>query len=753
MRIRWLVRLDGVVQGVGFRPFAYGLARELGLVGSVANDAQGVCIEVEGEAGPVADFVARLRRDAPPLALIDSIVTRSVPLEDGDVAFEIRPSVPATTRTALVSPDVATCEACLDEIFDPTARRHRYAFTNCTRCGPRFTIVRDIPYDRARTTMVDFTMCAACRREYHDPADRRFHAQPIACPACGPRLTLRQADGRAVAGDPLAATAAALRAGQIVAVKGLGGYHLAAVADDASAVAALRARKRREDKPFAVMVADVSAARALAGVDPDAERLLASRERPIVIVPRRPHARVAAAVAPGHTALGLLLPYTPLHHLLLREVDAPIVFTSGNVSDEPIVYRDDEAREHLGGIADLLLTHDRLIHVRTDDSVVRACSLGAVPVRRARGYAPRPIRLPWALQAPVLACGAELKSTICVARDDRAFLSHHLGDLENYEAYRAFTEAIEHLGRLFAVEPAIIAHDLHPEYLSTKWAREQPARLLGVQHHHAHVVACLVDNGETGPVIGVAFDGLGYGTDGTLWGGEFLLARVSTFSRLGHLATVPMPGGTTAIREPWRMAAAYLHGAFGRDLPALPLVRRRASRWAPVVELIERRVNAPLTSSAGRLFDAVAAILNVRDIVSYEGQAAIELEQLAATVDAAPYPLGVVQHADSFELCGADVVRAVADDVVRGVAPAVVAARFHETMTSAIALGCRAARERSGLTTVALSGGVFQNTRLLVRTLGRLEADGFRVLRHRRVPPNDGGISLGQAAVAGWPGD
>jgi hydrogenase maturation protein HypF len=589
MRIRWLVRLDGVVQGVGFRPFAYGLARELGLVGSVANDARGVCIEVEGETDPVADFVKRLRQDAPPLAMIESILTQALPLKGDEVAFEILPSAPASTRTALVSPDVATCDACLREVFDPAARRYRYAFTNCTNCGPRFTIVRDVPYDRVWTTMADFAMCEACAREYHDPADRRFHAQPIACPACGPRLTLLDSGGHAVDGDPIWATAAALRDGRIVAVKGLGGYHCAVVAADESAVAALRARKRREDKPFAVMVADLAAARVLAEIDGEAERRLASSERPIVIVPRRPAAGVAAAVAPGHAALGVLLPYTPLHHLLLREVGAPIVLTSGNVSDEPIVYRDAEARERLGGIADLLLTHDRPIFVRTDDSVVRACAGGSVPVRRARGYAPRPLRLPWSLRAPVLACGAELKSTICLARDDHAFVSHHLGDLENYEAYRAFTEATEHLGRLFAVEPAIVAHDLHPEYLSTKWAREQTARQVAVQHHHAHIVACLIDNGETGPVIGVAFDGLGYGTDGTLWGGEFLLASVPTFSRIGHLATVPMPGGAAAIREPWRMAAAYLHQAFGRDGRSERAARQRAAHVECGAPLRRRR--------------------------------------------------------------------------------------------------------------------------------------------------------------------
>jgi len=739
------IRVEGVVQGVGFRPFVHGLARSLDLTGRVVNDAAGVSIEVQGAPDRLARFLERLPLEAPPAAVVETVSVDTLPLAD-DAAFVIGPSIVSAGHTALVTPDIATCEACRREVLDPTARRYRYPFTSCSACGPRFTIARDVPYDRAATTMAAFAMCGDCAREYADPADRRFHAEPIACPACGPRLRLHDADGRTLDGDPLARAAAAIRAGRIVAVKGLGGYHLAVAAQDEAAVARLRSRKHREEKPFAVMAAGLDSARTLVEVDATAAELLTGVERPIVLLRHRPGAGLAASVAPGNAWLGVMLPYTPLHHLLLHEVGAPIVLTSGNRSDEPIAYRDAEAGERLRDIADLWLTHDRSIHIRTDDSVVRVVAAAPQLVRRARGYAPRPITLPWVLPRAVLACGAELKSTVCLARGRHAFLSHHLGDLEHYETFAAFTQAIEHLGRLFDVTPEVIAHDLHPEYLSTKWARERGERLVGVQHHHAHVAACLADNGETGPVIGVALDGLGYGTDGTLWGGEFLVADLAAFTRVGHLATVPMPGGSAAIREPWRMAAAYLHRAFEGGEIALGVHARHVGVWRAVVEL--GGAHAPLTSSAGRLFDAVAAILDVRDRVSYEGQAAIELEQLAGDLPATPYPIEIRLVGDGFELDGAGLIRAVAADVIAGTGRALIAARFHESLAEAIVGGCRAARERSGLDAVALSGGVFQNARLLARAIERLDGEGFRVLRHRRVPPNDGGVSLGQAVVA-----
>ncbi|MFD1939978.1 MULTISPECIES: carbamoyltransferase HypF [Nonomuraea] len=747
-RVRATVLVEGIVQGVGFRPFVYGLATGLGLDGLVGNDERGVFIEVEGAHASVEEFLATLRRRPPPLALVERISSGLIPAT-GEAGFVIADSATGGRRRALVSPDVATCADCLREMDDPADRRHGYAFTNCTNCGPRFTIVGGVPYDRPNTTMAAFAMCADCAREYHDPADRRFHAQPVCCPACGPRLRLLDRAGQELPGDPLEETARLLRHGGVLAIKGLGGYHLAAVASCAPAVAALRERKHREDKPFAVMVADLDAARRLCGVDAAEERLLTSRARPIVLLRRRPDADVAPLVAPGSRWLGLMLPYTPLHHLLLRGVGTPIVLTSGNVSDEPIVYADQDARPRLGGIAEAFLTHDRPIHMRTDDSVLRVFRGEDLPIRRSRGYVPHPLTLAWPFPRTVLGCGAELKHTFCLARDAHAFVSHHIGDLENYETLRSFTEGVDHFRRLFDLAPEVVAHDLHPEYLSTKHALAQEGvDLVGVQHHHAHIASCLADNGVAGPVIGVAFDGLGYGEDDTLWGGEFLVADLAGFRRAGLLATVPMPGGVTAIKQPWRMAAAHLDAAYEGDPPAgLDVVRRNAERWQAVVALARRGVSAPLTSSMGRLFDAVATIVGARDAITYEGQAAIELEQLADPEERGAYGCRLAGE-EPFVVPGAELVRAVVEDLRSGVDRAVIAARFHNAIAHAVADGCARLRQAHGLGTVALSGGVFQNLLLLGRATDLLEQRGFRVLTHHRVPPNDGGISLGQAAVA-----
>src|SRR5512132_158123 len=753
---RTRVRVEGIVQGVGFRPFVHALAGRLGLAGLVGNDAGGVFVEVEGAAETVERFLEALAAEAPPLAVIER-VTATPLAPTGAEGFAIAPSRAGGERQALVSPDTATCADCLAELADPADRRHRYPFINCTNCGPRFTIVRDVPYDRPATTMASFAMCPDCAREYHDPADRRFHAQPVCCPACGPSLALVDPEGRPAGGEPLAGAAARLLAGAVVAVKGLGGYHLAADAASEPAVAALRARKHREDKPFAVMVADLAGARALCAVDPAEEAMLASPRRPIVLLARRPsegRAAVAASVAPQNRSLGVMLPYTPLHHLLLATVGRPIVLTSGNVSDEPIAYLDAEALERLGGIADWFLVHDRPIHVRADDSVVRGFRGRELPLRRSRGFAPQPLGLPWPFPRHVLACGAELKHTFCLAKDGRAFVSHHIGDLENYETFRSFTEGVEHFRRLFAVEPEVVAHDLHPEYLSTKYAVElDGVELEGVQHHHAHVAACLADNGEPGPVIGVAFDGLGFGADGTIWGGELLVADLVGFRRAGHLEVVPMPGGAAAIREPWRMAAAWLDAAFEGQVPErLGVVGRNLGRWEQVVALARSGTASPVTSSAGRLFDAVAAILGVRDAVNYEGQAAVELEQLADPAETSAYPArltGPGTDGAPLRLAGSDLVRAVVEDLEAGVAAPLVAARFHSGLAGTTVAACQALRDATGLETAALSGGVFQNLLLLERTVAGLEQAGFRVLVHSRVPPNDGGISLGQAAVAG----
>ena len=704
-------RVTGVVQGVGFRPWVYGVALEHALTGFVRNDARGVVIEAEGDEAALDALDRALRTSAPPLARVASVRSETL-APSGAAGFAIVESLDGGAATALVPPDSATCEACLEELRDPADRRYRYPFITCTQCGPRFTITERVPYDRANTTMAGFEMCRACRGEYEDPSDRRFHAEPIACPDCGPRLSL-----------PLEDAVAVLRGGGIVAVKGLGGYHLACDAGSPRAVERLRRRKHRDDKPFAVMAAEPAE---LAHVSLAASELLASPARPIVLLPRREGAPVAPAVAPGSPTLGVLRPYTPLHHLLLDDFGGPLVMTSGNRSDEPIAVDDDDARVRLDGIADAFLSHDRPIHRRCEDSVVRP----GMPIRRARGLAPGTLALPVAAPRSILAVGAELKSTFCVASGGAAHLSPHLGDLETLAAHRAFEADLALYLQMLRLTPEVIAHDLHPEYLSTKWALEQDADLVGVQHHHAHAAACLAERGEQGPALAVVLDGTGYGTDGTLWGGELLRCDLAEHERVAHLEAVPMPGGAAAVREPWRMAAAYLERA-GRPVPF--------ERWPAVRQSLA--INAPPSSGAGRLLDAVAALLGVRERVSYEGQAAVELEHLAGRAEAEPYPCrlgGGVIH-------GADLVRAAHDDLDAGRPREQIAAAVHEGLAETFAAACLLAGRPE---TVVLSGGCLQNVRLLAALKRRLEALGFRVLTHRSVPPNDGGIAFGQAAVA-----
>jgi hydrogenase maturation protein HypF len=705
-RERRRFRVTGVVQGVGFRPFVHGLAHRHELSGFVLNDGQGVIVEAEGEIAELDRFSAGLRDEAPPLARVDSVLAQNTTLR-GDTEFVIEASA-TTGGTAAIPADVATCDDCLRELFDPGDRRFRYPFINCTQCGPRFTIVVSVPYDRPLTTMAGFLLCADCRREYEDPGNRRFHAEPIACPVCGPRLSL-----------PLEHVVEALQAGSIVAVKGLGGYHLACDAANEKTVARLRARKHREEKPFALMT---TAPADLVEIEQAEGALLRSRERPIVLLRRRADAPLAPSVAPETQWLGVMLPYTPLHHLLLNDFGGALVMTSGNRADEPIAYEDDEARERLDGIADLLLAHNRPIHRRCEDSVVRA----AFPIRRSRGYVPAALSLPVPARRPIVAAGAELKSTFCVARGMEAFISPHLGDLDSEQAYEAFRTDLELYLAMLGVKAELIAHDLHPEYLATKWALEQDTELLGVQHHHAHAAACLAEHGEAGPALALVFDGTGYGTDGTLWGGELLRCDLESFERLAHLEPVPLPGGEAAIRQPWRTCASYLEAA-KRPVPF--------ERWAVVRESL--KVNAPLSSGMGRLFDAVATLLGVREEVMYEGQAAIELEQLAGGVSVKPYAWSFGD--------GPALVGLVHDELAEGRSRSEIAAAFHETVALAAARACA---ERGGLDTVALSGGTFQNVRLLGATRRHLECMGFRVLSHRSVPPNDGGISYGQAAVA-----
>jgi hydrogenase maturation protein HypF len=732
------VRVEGTVQGVGFRPFVHRLANELGLAGHVRNDARGVLVEAEGDAAAVERLLAGLADSAPPLAVVERVAAEEL-TPAGERGFRIVASGGGAQPDALISPDTATCEACLAELFDPADRRYRYPFLNCTDCGPRLTIVTGVPYDRPLTTMAGFEMCEACRREYGDPGDRRFHAQPNACPECGPRLTLAGGEG-----DPLGAAAAALLAGRIVAVKGIGGYHLACRADDEAAVARLRARKQRDDKPFALMVRDLGEASALVELG-DAERaLLSGPERPIVVARRIRPTPVASGVAPGRPDLGVMLAYSPLHHLLLADTGVPLVMTSGNLSDEPIAYEDEDATRRLSGIADLFLIGERPIHTRVDDSVLRATRRGPLMMRRSRGYVPRPLPLDPQAARPVLACGAELKSTFCVARGARAWVGHHIGDLGDYETLRAFTEGVAAFERLFAVRPEVVAHDLHPDMLSTRFALEcEGVRHVAVQHHHAHLAACLAEHGETGPAVGAIFDGFGLGTDGTAWGGELLVGDLRGFERAGWLWPVALPGGDRAAREPWRMACAWLVAAGDEDPPPLPGVD--PARWRTVARMARTGTAAPPTTSAGRLFDAVAALCGIRSEVTYEGQAAAELEAACEPAHRDAYDLPVTP---ALTLDARPLIGGVVADVARGVAVGVIAARFHNGLAAATTHAVERLAGDRELGTAVLSGGVFQNRVLLEGVADRLERAGLRVLIPVRLPPNDGGVSYGQAAVA-----
>jgi hydrogenase maturation protein HypF len=741
--IRVRARVTGTVQGVGFRPHVYRLARELGLGGHVRNDERGVLLEVEGDPETVERFLDRVAGEPPPLATIESVLTEAIAAR-GERDFVIVGSATVAAPSAPVTPDSATCEDCLAELFDPGDRRYRYPFINCTNCGPRFTIVRGVPYDRPLTTMAGFEMCSACRAEYEDPADRRFHAQPNACRDCGPALRLVGRDG----GDPLEQAAQCLRDGLILAVKGVGGFHLACRADDERAVATLRARKHREDKPFALMAPTLRSARVLVELSSADEALLGGRVRPIVIAPRRDGTQVAPSAASRSRELGVMLPYSPLHHLLAADTGLVLVMTSGNVSDEPIAYRDEEGIERLAGIADAFLVHDRPIETRTDDSVWRSVPVAGkrrpLMLRRSRGYVPD--SLPFPTEAPpMLACGAELKSTFCVAKRGRAWVGHHIGDLSNYETLVAFREGIGHFERLFAVQPQVVAHDLHPGYLSTAYALEREGvEHIGVQHHHAHLAAALAEHGEQGPAVAAIYDGTGYGLDGTVWGGEILCGDLRAFERVGHLRPVRLPGGEQAIRQPWRMACAWLQEAHG-ELPPVPETLAASvepRRWEAVGALAANGPAAPLTTSMGRLFDAVAALCGIRTRVNYEGQAAAELESAADPRETGAYPLGAA-------LDPRETILALMQDLAAGVPVGVVSARFHGAVAQATARACAEAAAAHAVELVVLSGGVFQNALLLDRTSAVLAGEGLRVLVPQRLPPNDGGISYGQAAVAG----
>jgi hydrogenase maturation protein HypF len=744
------LHVNGIVQGVGFRPFVYQLAVRHGLKGEVANTSTGVSIHIEGPSGRIRLFEKDLTEKSPPLAHIVEVTSHPEPVRSFS-DFRITASRGYAAMATLISPDVAVCDDCLREMFDPPDRRYRYPFINCTNCGPRYTIIADIPYDRPKTSMRHFRMCRRCQAEYDDPTNRRFHAQPNACPECGPRVFLVDAGRNPIAGpDPIAAAADLIRQGKILAVKGLGGFHLAADALNPAAVGRLRQRKLREEKPFAVMSPDLPAIKTYAVVEPGDETLLASIQRPIVLMKKIHNGSLAEEVAPRNQCVGAMLPYTPLHHLLLRHGFTALVMTSGNLSEEPIAIDNDEALGRLAGIADGFLIHNRDIYLRSDDSVVRRAAGETRFLRRSRGFVPVPVFLRQPLP-PILACGAELKSTVCLTKGDQAFISQHIGDLENLATYEFFQKTIDHMQRILAVRPEIIACDLHPDYLSTRWADEQATLpKVRVQHHHAHIVSCMAEHKLDGTVIGVSCDGTGYGPDGTVWGGEILAADARGFERAAHLAYVPMPGSAAAIREPWRMAVSYLHDAFGSSLGGLdlPVLREAGADKVRLMQaMIARRINSPLTSSLGRLFDGVAAIAGLRSRVNYEGQAAMELEMAARDETEAVYDCAC-EGDGPIRILPAPIICGVVADIGKGASVSAISVKFHNTLIRLLADLCDRIRRERDLNRVVLSGGVFQNARLLAGLIPALMARGFEVYSHRWVPTNDGGIALGQAVVA-----
>ena len=796
---RKLYKINGIVQGVGFRPFVYRIAHDQDLTGWVRNTPSGVEIEVQGAVDRLKDFGDALQNKLPPLAVVTSQTSSDIDAIDGECSFTILAS--GTGRADIqIAPDTSICSDCLREMNDPADRRYRYPFITCTNCGPRYSIITGTPYDRPKTTMAGFPLCPDCRNEYENPLDRRFHAQPIACHVCGPQVSLLTSAGEQITTRDEAVTRSVelLESGAILAIKGIGGYHLAVDACNHAAVERLRARKKRDEKPFAVMAASLEAARELARMSDIEERLLSSPEAPIVIVKKRASTPLSPLIAPNNGWLGLMLPYAPLHQLLFmvhgswfmvqgsrlkvqgsrfevrgsmpttlnfepRTGLTALVMTSGNISDEPVAFEDHDAQIRLAGIADYFLLHDRPIHIRCDDSVMRVFQEKPLFYRRSRGYAPRAVKLPFPVP-PLVATGAELKSAICLADGDRAVLSQHIGDLQNMPTFDSFVHAVTHLSDTLEIKPELIACDLHPDYLSSRFAGDSGLPCTQVQHHHAHMAACMAENNLDGCVIGIIFDGTGYGPDGTIWGGEFLVGGYDGYHRAGHFRQVPMPGGDAAVHEPWRMAMAYLYQALGDDTFLLdhPVAHiLPESEQSLFVRMLKRGINSPLTSSCGRLFDAVAALLNIRHFVSYDGQGAIELEaqaELAADAKSPPAPLyqggsytyKVVSNNDApLQLDFSPMFVEILHEIDIGVEVSVIAYRFHQTVASAAADSCLRISAATGLDRIILSGGVFQNRLLSEMVYTALVNRGLHVFTHRLVPPNDGGIALGQAAIAG----
>ncbi len=751
---RQRISISGIVQGVGFRPFVYRLATEHALAGFVGNDSTGVTIEVEGPNDALERFRHDLFATPPPLARIDAHATSEVDTV-GRAGFSISPSRLGTTAAALIPPDIAVCDDCLRELFDPNDRRYRYPFINCTNCGPRYTIVEGIPYDRAQTSMKTFPMCLDCAREYHDPNDRRFHAQPVACPVCGPRVSLHDGNRNLPCDDPIAAAIGYLKQGRILAIRGLGGFHLAVDATNDDAVRELRRRKHREEKPLALMAADLATIKRYCDVNVQEESLLTDPSCPIVLLNRRSaDDDIAPSVVFDNRHYGFMLPYTPLHHLIIRGNFTALVMTSGNLAEEPIAIGNDEALVRLADIADCFLLHDREILQRCDDSIVRVSDGQPRLIRRSRGYVPKAIYLPSRLNHKVLAVGGELKNTVALGQEDRVLLSQHIGDLDNPAALDFFEQTIDHLGSVFDIEPDLIACDVHPDYLSTKWARVRAhVPVLAVQHHHAHLVAVMADSGVVEPTIGIILDGTGYGPDGTIWGGEVLIGDARRFERFAHLQPVPLPGGTAAVEQPWRVALSYLHAVYGKRYAKLnlPLIEGLSTeRRETIIRMIERGINSPMTSSCGRLFDGVAALLGLGEINQYEAQAAIALENSAAawSPSLAYHRSLVAGSGGRGALSVEPLIRAVVNGLTEEQPVASIAAEFHVRLAELLVRAALAARDVSGIRQVGLSGGVFQNVLLFEYLAERLRQERFTVLTHHNVPTNDGGLALGQVVIA-----
>lgn len=739
------INIQGIVQGVGFRPFIFNLADSHQLSGFVSNNPQGVIIEIEGDSYKINQFVNDIKLKAPPIAVITDINSQQI-APTGVTGFSITKSTHNEKISTLISPDVAVCDDCLHELFDPNDRRYHYPFINCTNCGPRYTIINNIPYDRPYTSMKNFKMCSDCQAEYDDPTNRRFHAQPNACPKCGPQVKLFDSKQKLQnVDDVITTTREKLKDGKITAIKGLGGFHLAVDATNNDMVQRLRKLKGRDEKPFAIMVRNLAIARQLCQISKDEEKSLKSIVAPILLLKKMPDCQIAEFVAPGNEYLGMMLPYTPLHHVLFEKLDIPLVMTSANYSEEPICIDNDEAFERLKSIVDYFLIHNRDIYLRSDDSVAIHLANKLRYLRRSRGIVPQPIFVKSA-GSPVLAVGGELKNTICLLKDDKAIVSQHIGDLENIEAYNFFKMTIEHLQRIFDVKPELIIHDMHPQYFSTQWAKERPdIQTIAVQHHHAHLAACMAENQLTEPVIGIIMDGTGYGTDGTIWGGEILIGDYTNFDRFAHFEPMPLPGGDAAIKSPWRTAVSYLHKTFDSSMPNLPFIDNHDIE--PIIEMVDKNINSPLTSSCGRLFDAVAAMSGGRQTIRYEAQAAIELMQAFETTNVRPFSFEIEQKENHREILLQPIVRSLVRSIQNNESFSKISSRFHTTLIQIYLEVAKDARAETGIDQIVLSGGVFQNMILFEHTILALKKEIFKVYTHSQVPTNDGGISLGQAMI------